>query len=406
MQITSIYFSRFLGNKVYSENKEVIGTLKDVGVSMDSRNPRVAAAKVKTGKNTRLLDWNYITISEVKGQYLLVCSKVEEKQVDDLMFLRKLVLDNQIIDVNGRKVVRVNDIRLVLLSSGFFVAAVDIGMEGLLRRLGMAKLLKGMGLKVPGKLMLWNDVATVYSTQKIELSKTYNKLHTLHPSDLADIIEDFNPKTGMIIFSSLDNARAADVLEELEEDVQVTVINSLSPDKAADILEEMPPDEVADILEGISEEKAEELLNNMEKEASDEVRELMGYEEDVIGSLMSTDYVSYTVETTVGEITKNLREIHPEEETMYCIYIVNEKNKLLGTVTLRDLIFSDPSIKVKNIMNKRFVYMYDSENIDDLYKEISKYNLLAMPIVDKDMNLMGNVIVTDVAYELLKLARR
>jgi magnesium transporter len=406
MQITSVYLSRFLGSKVYSENNEVVGILKDVGVSMDSRNPRAAAAKIKTGKSVSWINWDYITISEVKGKYFLVCSKAEERKTEDLLFLGKYVLDNQIIDVNGRKVVRVNDIRLVILSNGFFVAAVDIGMEGLLRRLGIAKLLKKIGLNVPGKLMLWSDVAAVYPMQNIELSKTYNKLDTLHPSDLADIIEDFNPKTGMIIFSGLDNAKAADVLEELEDDAQVTVINSLSPDKAADILEEMPSDEVADILDGISEEKAEELLNNMEKEASDDVRELMEYKDDVIGSLMSTDFISYNVETTVGEIIKNLREIHPDEECMYSIYIVSESNKLLGTITTRDLIFSDPSIKVKNIMNKRFIYMYDLEDIDDLYNEISKYNLLTMPIVDNDMNLLGNVIVTDVAYELLKLARR
>lgn len=406
MQITSIYLSRFLGSKVYSETNEVIGILKDVGVSMDSRNPKAAAAKIKTGKNVRWINWDYITISEVKGKYFLVCSKAEERQTEDLLFLGKFVLDNQIIDVNGRKVVRVNDIRLVILSTGFFVAAVDIGMEGLLRRLGMAKFLKKIGINIPGKLMLWSDVAAVYPMQNIELSKTYNKLDTLHPSDLADIIEDFNPKTGMIIFSGLDNAMAADVLEELEDAAQVTVINSLSPDKAADILEEMPSDEVADILDGISEEKAEELLSNMEKEASDDVRELMEYKDDVIGSLMSTDFVSYTMETTVGDIIKNLREIRPDEECMYSIYIVSDSNKLLGTITTRDLIFSDPSIKVKSIMNKRFVFMYDSEDIDDLYKEISKYNLLTMPIVDDDMSLLGNVIVTDVAYELLKLARR
>jgi CBS domain-containing protein/sporulation protein YlmC with PRC-barrel domain len=406
MQFTSIYLSRFLGNKVYSEKKEVLGVLKDVGVSLDSQNPKVAVAKVKKGNTTKYLDWNYIQIEEANDKYLLTCIQEVEASIDKLLFLKKLVLDNKIIDVNGRKVVRVNDIRLVLLSFGFYVAAVDIGLEGLLRRLGIAKLLKRIGLKIPGKLMLWDNVATVYPVQNIELSKTYDKLNTLHPSDLADIIEDFNPKTGMIIFSGLDNTKAADVLEELEEDAQKTVLNHLSPDKVADILEEMPPDEVADILDGINPQKAEELLNNMDSEASAQVRELLEYEDNEIGSLMSTDYLSYSSDSTVEAIIKGLKQLHPEEELMYCLYVVSKHNKLVGTLTLSDLIFSDPSTKVKNIMNKHFIYMIDTEKISDLYKEIAKYNLLSMPITDKDKKLVGNVIVTDVAYELLKLARK
>ena len=192
--------------------------------------------------------------------------------------------------------------------------------------------------------MLWSDVETILdSSENIMVSKTYNKLSILHPSDLADIIEDFDVNTGMAILSNLGNTKAADVLEEMEEDDQVKIIDHLAPDKAADILEEMPPDEVADILDGLSDDKAEELLNSMEKEASDEVRELMKYDDELVGSLMSTDYISFESNYTVEKTINSLRELKPEEDEMYYLYVVNEKNKLVGTVSLRDIIISEPA---------------------------------------------------------------
>jgi Mg/Co/Ni transporter MgtE len=312
-------------------------------------------------------------------------------------------MDKQIIDVNGRKVVRVNDIRLALLSAGMFVVAVDIGTEGLLRRLGIAKPIMKLGIKVPSKLILWNDVETVFSgSENIVLSKTYNKLSTLHPSDLADIIEDFDTKTGMTIFAHLDTARGADVLEEMEEETQVKVLENLATDKAADILEEMPADEVADILDGMDKERVEELLNNMEKEASDEVRELMEYDEKSVGSLISNEFVSFRSDTSVGQVISTIREQKPEEGTTSYIYITNQKNKLIGKVSLRDIVISDPSVTLKSIMHKDIIFMYDNDEIEELIKIVTKYNLFAIPIVDKEMNLVGNVVINDIMYEILK----
>ena len=224
MQFSSVYLSRILGNKIYTPNKEVIGTLKDLAVDINFKNPKVTIAVIKTKEGIKFIDIDNINISKEKEQYDLICNKVQDKDLGNCMLLKKYVLDKQIIDVNGRKVVRANDVRLVILSSGMFIAAVDIGMEGILRRIGIAKPLKRLGLKVSSKLMLWDDVQTAFASKDILLSKTYNKLHTLHPSDLADIIEDFDANTGAIIFSSLDNAKAADVLEELEEDVQVSLL--------------------------------------------------------------------------------------------------------------------------------------------------------------------------------------
>ena len=244
----NFYLSRILGNKVYTTDMKVVGKLNDLGVVNELKSPHVITAKVKT--NSGIKDYNFknFSITKQKGQYVIVCNKIEEYTSSNTLFLRKHILDQQIIDVNGRKVVRVNDISLSYLEKGAFVVAVDIGIDGLLRRIGIAKPLKMIGLKVPSRLMLWNDVeAIITSNENIVLSKTYDSLSILHPSDLADIIEDFDAKTGLTIFSSLDNATAADVLEQMEEDSQVSFIESLSADKAADVLENMPADEAADI---------------------------------------------------------------------------------------------------------------------------------------------------------------
>lgn len=407
MEMNKFYLSRILGNKIYDSNNNVIGKLKDLGIISELNNPKVVVVKAKTKEGIKYLDWSNFLIEKRKGQYVLTCTKMLEANLDNIMFIAKHVLDKQIVDVNGRKVVRVNDISLAVSNAGIFVVAVDIGLEGLLRRLGIAKPIKAINSKLPSSLMLWNDIEAVFSSnESIKMSKSYKKLSILHPADLADIIEDFDTNTGISILNSLDNDKAADVLEEMEEEAQVSLIKGLSTDKAADILEEMPADEVADILDGLSEVKAEEILNSMEKETSDEVRELMEYDDDLVGSLMSTDFTVFNKDYTVEEVLKNLRQSKPEEEMIYSIYVVDKENKLKGTVTLRDLVISEPQFKIESIMKNNYIFMHDDDELDDLIKNITKYNLVATPIVNEKMELVGNVIVNDIVYELLKNKRR
>lgn len=406
MQFRSVYLSRILSNKIYTSNREVLGTLKDLAVDVNFKNPKVTIAAVKTKEGIRYIDFDNINVSKKEGQYVLVSDTiVEDKDLGDCMLLKKFVLDKQIIDVNGRKVVRANDVRLVILPSGMFVAAVDIGMEGILRRLEIAKPLKKIGLKISSKLMLWDDIQTAFVSKDILLSKTYNKLHTLHPSDLADIIEDFDVNTGAIIFSSLDNAKAADVLEELEEDVQVNLLRTISVDRAADILEEMPTDEAADVLDGLNENIAEELLNNMEKETSDEIRELMEYEEHLVGSIMNTGFISCPADYIVDDVINKIRQSE-EVDLIYDCYVVNDKHELIGVVSIKELIISEHDKRVDDIMAKEVIFTRDIDDITDLIKAVSKYNLFAMPVVDEGKHLIGIVGINDIVYEFTKNDKR
>ncbi|HZK71124.1 MAG TPA: CBS domain-containing protein, partial [Clostridia bacterium] len=260
---------------------------------------------------------------------------------------------------------------------------------------------------IPSKLILWDEVANIGSYHSgITLSKEYSKLNTLHPSDLADIIEDLDRNTQLAIFSSLDEETALDVLEELQPDAQVSMLKSLSLERAADILEKMPADEVADILDEMKEYQAEELLNEMEGEASDEVRELMEYADNEVGSIMSTDYISFKENMTVNDTLAELRKIKPESDSIYYLYVLDDNETLVATVSLRDIVIAEPDTMLSQIMNTNIIYVYDEDKIGTLAENISKYNLLAMPVVDKEMKMMGMVIIDDVIHDLLKFKRR
>jgi flagellar motility protein MotE (MotC chaperone)/sporulation protein YlmC with PRC-barrel domain len=406
MQFRSVYFSRILGNKIFTAERKVLGTLSDIGVDITFKNPKASVAAVKTKEGIIYIDFNNLDISKENGQYVLRCKSADKKDIGDCMLLKKYVLDKQIIDVNGRKVVRANDVRLVILASGMFIAAVDIGMGGLLRRIGIAKPLKTLGVRTSTTLMLWDDIQTAFTSKDIKLAKSYNKLSTLHPSDLADIIEDFDTNTGTLIFSALDNATAADVLEEMEEEVQLNLLRTLSVDKAADILEEMPADEAADILDGLNESKAEELLSSMEKEASDEIRDLMEYDDNQVGSLMNTEFIACSADYSVSAAAELVRKCSEEYDQIYNIYVVDDSSRIKGSLSLRDLVTSDSGSGLKDIMDDQVTSIRDTDDIDHLIKVAVKYNLLSIPIVDGQECLIGIVNINDIVYELTRNDRR
>jgi Mg/Co/Ni transporter MgtE len=204
----------------------------------------------------------------------------------------------------------------------------------------------------------------------------------------------------------LDVEKAADVLEELETEAQVNVIESLTTEKAANMLEKLPTDEVADILDEMDEDHANEILNQMETEKSEEVRELMDYPDKSVGSLMTTEFISFNENITVNEAIQELRRLKPESESIYYIYIVNDGGKLIAHLSLRDLIIAEPWIQLHEIMDRNVVYVSDNERIDTLNEIISKYNLLAVPVVDDNLVLLGMVPINDVVYNLLKSRRK
>jgi len=417
--LTTFYLSALTGKEVFGADGDAIGVIKDLLISTapsgqnDPNQQLVIGIKLKINKETKFYSFNTFRVVKAREMISVTCSDLIELNGDEVvngLLLVENILDKQIVDLNGRKLVRVNDVRLATLPAGTFAVAVDIGIEGLLRRIGISipirRLLSLFRVKIPSKYILWDDVHAIdFSNLNIKLSKSYAKLHTLHPSDLADILEDLGKKSSTSVFSALDEEKAADVLEEMETQTQIYIIESLPVNKVADVLEKMPADEVADILDDLEDEKAEMLLKEMDSESSQEVRELLEYPDNSAGGLMTKDVLSFKPELTVDEVIKELRIKKPEPSELYTLFVTEKNDELVGTFDLRDLVVAQPETLISQIMKSEPVFLYDDQKIDDIAETISKYNLLAVPVVDQNNLLQGMVVVDDVVEDLINKRR-
>lgn len=415
-QIT-FYFSQIIGQKVLSDDNVFLGKIRDflidqtpmTGKESDQMRPRIIAIKVKIGKELKILDFTTFEIKKFKRNIRIICHEVHEVSPNgfpNCLWLGENIQNKQIVDINGRKLVRVNDIRLVNIPSGTYAIAVDVGIEGLLRKIGIDRLIQtildSFNIDISGKFILWDDIEAIdFTNASIKLSKASSKLNTLHPSDLADIIEDLDKASRAYVFSSLDEEKAADVLEELEPHAQIQLVESLSVEKVADVLEKMPADEVADLLDVLEDEKAEKLLNEMERESSEEVRELLEYPDKYVGSLMTTDFMVFREDQTVADTIDELRKQQPEPAHIYSIFVTDKNGRFLSAVSLGELVIAHPGKRLKEIMMKNHISVYDDDKVDSLAELVSKYNLLAVPVINKEQKMEGVVVVEDIVDDLL-----
>ncbi|MDP3002137.1 MAG: CBS domain-containing protein [Bacteroidales bacterium] len=417
--LTTFYLSGIIGKEAFGADGDAIGIIKDLLVNAmpsgqnDPNQQLVTGVRLRIRKETRFYSFRSFRVVKAREMLNVTCTGLVElsnDEVDNGLLLVENILDKQIVDMNGHKLVRVNDVRLATLPAGTFAIAVDIGIEGLLRRIGISlpikRFLSLFKINLPAKFILWDDVQAIdHSNLNIRLSKSYAKLHTLHPSDIADILEDLGKKSSMSVFSSLDEEKAADVLEELETHAQIHIVENLPLNKAADVLDKMPADEVADILDELEDEKAELLLKEMDTESSQEVRDLLEYPDNSVGSLMTTDILSFKSGITVEEVIDELRIKKPEAAELYNLFVTETNDELIGTFNLRDLVVAQPNTLVSQIMKSEPVFLYDNQKVDDIAELISKYNLLAVPVVDPNNQLQGMVVVDDVVEDLINKRR-
>jgi Mg/Co/Ni transporter MgtE (contains CBS domain) len=415
---TTFYLSRLLDKHVIDTNGGDVGIVKDLFIDTDNdinttEKPMVSAIKLKKNGQVKIFSFDTFRITKKNGRVSVSCrelKELKEPQLNEGVFIGSTILDRQIVDLHGRKLVRVNDIRLVQFPEGTLLVAVDVGTEGLLRRIGIVKPIKKifeiLGKTLPAKFIHWEDVEAVdFSNLNIKLVKSYSKLQMLHPSDLADIIEDLGKKSSTDVFMSLDEERAADVLEELEPEKQVEIIESLSVEKAADVLEKMPADEAADIIDELESDKAERLLKEMETDTSTEVRELLEYPDHSVGSIMNTEVLTFNKDLSISDVIASLRSNKPEMEELYNLFVTDSKDKLIATFSMRDLLLALPEEKVKDIMKPAPVHLRDDQKMDEVAEMISKYNMLAIPVVD-DENILQGMVVVDVVVDDLIDRRR
>lgn len=408
-----IFVSEVLGKPVLDQAGEEIGRLKDIVVGPGEPFPPVQALVISRRRHLVLLPWDTINLFNrrvisvnVRAEFMSPASLLPT----DILICRDL-LDKQIVDINGAKLVRVNDLKFGEVAGKMCLVAADVGLRGVLRRLGMEYRSERFSLlfryKLPSKLIGWNFLQTIEpKLTRLTLTVSRQKVASLHPADLAEIISEVSQRERTALFGSLDVETAAEALHELEPRVQAEIIDDMSQERASDILEQMPPDEAADVLGDLPEKKAQELIGLMEKEEAEDVQELLEHEEDTAGGLMTTEYLAFPPDMTVEEAITELRLEAPDVETIYYLYIVDTDEKLLGVISLKNLILAKPKTLLADVMRTPLKTLTVDAKRDDVAEFISKYNLLAAPVVDERGVMQGIVTVDDVLDFLLPPASR
>lgn len=401
--LADFFFSRVRGKPIIDAAGKRIGKVKDMVVIWDGATPRVTGIKFQPHQQG-LLPVELVGSFGDDGLKLTVnAADVQTKPLlDDELYVGRWLLDKQIIDLKGSKLVRVNDITLSWVEHAdrrtLVLVAVDIGFRGLLRRLGLEFLVKGLSNHYIG---LQYIKPLEDRTSKLQLNRDKEQLEQLHPADIADLIEAMDYKSRASFIRSMDSEQAVEAISEMDLDTQVEIIEQMDAGQASDILEEMPPDEVADILGEMPPEKTEEILSLMDSEEAEEVRELMEYPEDTAGGLMTTEFIWLPPDLTAEQAIIRLREMAPEAETIYYLYILDEKEKLTGVMSLRELILAAPDSPLKAVMQGKVITVKHYDDHRKVSTTIAKYGLLALPVVDDDGVMLGIVTVDDVLQLLM-----
>lgn len=400
-----LFLSQIIGRPVLDRHGEPFGKVRDLIVALGERYPPVTGLVVRVASGRDIfLPWSDVESLDASGARLHTSSiniaSFRQRPNEIRVWLD--LQDKQIVDVEGRKIVRVNDIQLAPVRGRLRLVAVDVGLAGILRRLGLSgpgeRLARALGVEVENYIE-WEDVDPVESSvSSLKLRVPHQALSTLHPADVAHIVEQLAPRDRTGILASLDDERAADVMEELDAEDQVDVLEALPPERAADILEEMGPDEAADLMADLSAERQAELLSLMQPDEAEEVRELLAYGEETAGGLMTTDFITVSPDETAQQVIDRLRELAPPSDRTYYLYVTDADSVLRGTVTLRGLIVARPDDPVREFMRSDPISVDAGVDAEQVGAAIARYNLLALPVVDDAGVLLGIVTVDD-AFE-------
>jgi len=397
-----LYLSQAIGRAVRDQNDEQIGKVADLIVAVEDHYPQVTGLVIETGQRPIFLPWHDVRSLDATGARLGTTRIDIDKfrQRPNEILLRADLMDRQIVDLDGRKVVRVNDLRLDEVDGVLRLVAVDVGAAGLLRRLGFDRgfrtLARNLHVAIPERYIDWADVDPVESSiASIKLRVPHRRLAELHPADLAAILDRLAPRDRAGVLASLDDEAVADAMEEMEPDTQVEVLEDLTPERAADILEEMSPDDAADLVADLDQDVRDEILGHMERIEAEQVQELLGYPEDSAGGIMTTAYIAVGAHLTAAGTIEVLRELEPDAETIYYVYVTDDDDRLVGVLSLRDLIVAPPDTPVGEVMIRQPVAVGAYADQDEVAEVVAHYNLLAVPVIDAEGRLAGIVTIDD-----------
>ena len=398
MVMSALALSELLGSTVYDSTGAASGRVREVALSPQEDRARVALLIVKTEAGNRVLPFS--AVAQINGGIRASTQAADWKPADGsegLLLLSRDLLDQQVIDVHGRKVVRVNDVdiyqdtvqnRIVLK-----IAGVDVGARGALRRLlkGVvpAAVLRALLLRVPPREIPWEfvDLIETDPARRVKLKISHELLAKLHPADIADIVEDLAPDDREAVFETLDEEVAAGAMEELEPKVQKAVVESLDSDRAADIVEEMGPDAAADLLADLPGERSEQILVQMQPAERQEVADLLEFEENTAAGRMTTEYIALPVTATVHDAIEAMRTFEGRIESMSTIYLTDSQGTLAGAVPLVKIVLATATTPLLALNQEPLIFCEADAKENEFAKLFDKYNLLTLPVVDEHNHL-------------------
>lgn len=330
----------------------------------------------------------------------------------DEIFLRDKVLDQQIVDTEGRRLVRVNDLQLARSGPDgrYYLVGANVGTLSLVRRLGIedaaSRVLRAFGREASERVIPWEEVASVEADAPIRLRVTRDRIREIPAPDIAEIVGDLDRASGQALIETLDDATAADAMSEIEPELQRAILEAMPPDRAADVLEEMDPDDAADLLGSLEPEDRASLIELMEDEETSRVVKLLAYPEDTAGGIMTTEFTTIPAGLTVGQALEHLRHSAEarEDEALYYVHVVDQERRLVGVVGLRALVLADPQWPVEEVMQRQPIVVEPLTPQTEVARLVAKYNLLEVPVVDAEGIVEGVVTVDDAIDAIIPTA--
>jgi len=390
------FFSDFLNRKVYNLSTEKVGKITDLVAEKAEPYPMIVGMMVRTRGKKMYLPWEKIVqiepqLTHSEKELIELKTPLPEK---DIILLREGVMDKQIVDTFGAKVVRVNDLHFLRVDSRLRLVHVDVGFRGLMRRVGWERIVDQalrwfFSYVLPNQFISWKYVQLLSGSDLLQLSVSQKKLSHLHPADLADIIEDLSSRERSAIFHALDTETAAEALEEIDPKIQKALIETIPVEKASDIFEEMSPSDAADLLGDLPEERAEEILEGMEQEKAEDLRELLVHPDETAGGLMTTAYLALPPGVTVETALARLKAEASNLDIMDYVFVVDEEEFLHGVVSIRDLLTAHSHQTLAEIQPTRVVSVKPDEDQKEVVEAFAKYGFRALPVVDEKGHMEG-----------------
>lgn len=408
-----LHATELLGSMAYDAQGNFVGRVKEFYLEPADQGNRVSRYLLARGKFQPLIARHDQVGFVAAGTMRLTVGETELETFhpnDSWLAVRKDLLDQQIIDTQGRKVVRVNDLDLVEQRTNAHVelriTRVDVGLTGAVGRLlqGLAPhaAIRKIQEKLPPRLIPWEFVNLIEPDplRRVKLRLTSNRLTRMHPADLAELIEELSPAERTSIFESLNEETAAEVLAELDKRLQTQVVEKLDPERAADILEEMQPDEAADVLADLSPERSRALLREMPRREAAEVRGLLQYEENTAGGMMTTDLIEVGEDATRGEVVDYIRYHEVPLDQLDTVILINKDAAFTGTVPVSRLLLAAQDQKMTELVSTPAVRVEASANEKEVFEFFDKYNLRSLTVVDENAHPIGAITVDDIVSRM------